>query len=322
MPPELGRSRIVGSGARAFVGGLRRLGYVVGAGSGERLLDRRGPYGCGAHAGQPDTGRAYATVVPLHERGHPDYGPVLRPPSELLVRPAGVRAELGDSDLRHYLLSTEISKEVVLEELPGRDSPLPIGAFDDQGSFERGDHARHIPGGVTMRQGAPDGPPVLDRGIAQETRGITDNPAVLVDQLVVVYVAVPGQGADGQVVALVADVAQVLQAVQIDQDRGRGQPEPHERYERMPTSDEPCIIPVMAQELYSVVDRLGDLVVEGYRMHYASPPSCLTSAPRDSSEASACLSPACWPWAFWIAFQTRIGEAGMSMCVTPKGVSA
>src|SRR5919199_2336100 len=134
---------------------------------------------------------------------------------------------------------------------------------------------------------------MLNRGVTQEPGGVAEDAAVLVYQLVFKDLAVPGQGSDGQVVALVPDVAQVVQLTQVDQSRRNRQPESHERYEGVSPGQEPGVLSVLAQELYGVVYRLGDLVVERCRVHYSSPPSCLTSAPRASSEASACLSPDC-----------------------------
>src|SRR3954447_13179865 len=95
-----------------------------------------------------------------------------------------------------------------------------------------------------------------------------------------------GEGADGQVVALVPDVAKVLQPIQVDQHGRRGQPEPHDWYEGVPARYKLCVLPVLLEQLYSVVDRLGDLVVEGYRYHWLLLPSCLTSASRVPNAAS------------------------------------
>ena len=67
---------VVGRGFGA-VGGARRS---VGSRSatGHSHLHRRGPYGCGAHVHQRDTGASLG-------HHHPDDGPVLGPSVELLV---------------------------------------------------------------------------------------------------------------------------------------------------------------------------------------------------------------------------------------------
>src|SRR3712207_3864233 len=103
---------------------------------------------CGG-AGIPDVSFP-APFRPPHNRRYTHYRPVLRPASELLVRPAGVRAEFGHPDLRYYLLRLKGREEIILEELSGRHSALAVGALDNQGSFERGHYARHISRGVAV----------------------------------------------------------------------------------------------------------------------------------------------------------------------------
>ena len=237
-------------------------------------------------------------LLSLHHGRDADDGPVLRAAAELLVSPAGVRAELRNPDLRHDLLLVQVGHQVVLEEVGGLDRPLPVRSLDDQLAFERADDARQVARGVAVGEGAADGPAMLDRGVSQEAGGEGEDAAVLLDQGVVVHVAVAGKGADGEVVALVAHVAQVVEPVQVDQDRGRGEAQPHQRDQGVPAGDELGLVAVLTEELYGVVDRFGDLVVEGHRVHYASPPSCGALASSRSTPAS--------------------GEAGMSMCVTPK----
>ena len=61
-----------------------------------------------------------------------------------------------------------------------------------------------------MGQGSAEGTPVLDRGVSEQSGRVADDAAVLLNELVVVYVAMAGEGADGQVVTLVPNVAQVL----------------------------------------------------------------------------------------------------------------
>ena len=54
---------------------------------------------------------------------------------------------------------------------------------------------------------------------------------------------------------------------QVDQDRGRGEAEAHQRDQGVPAGDELGLVAVLAEKLYGVVDRFGDLVVEGHRDH-------------------------------------------------------
>jgi hypothetical protein len=118
-----------------------------------------------------------------------------------------------------------------------------------------------------MSQSAAKGSPVLDRRIAQKAGGIAEDAAVLLDKLVVMDIAVSGEGADRQLVAILPNIAQVVQAVQVDKDSRSCEPEPHEWYQGVPSGYELGVLSVLAQELYGVVYRLGDLVVESYGNH-------------------------------------------------------
>ena len=88
---------------------------------------------------------------------------------------------------------------------------------------------------------------VLDRGITQQTGGPADDAAVLLDQVVEEQVAVAGHGAYGEVIAPVAHVAQVFQAAKVDEDRGRGQPEAHDRDEGVPAGQQLRVLAVLAE---------------------------------------------------------------------------
>ena len=98
------------------------------------------------------------------------------------------------------------------------------------------------------------GPTMLDRGVTEEASGKGEESAMLLDYGVVVHVAVARQGADGEVVALVVHVAQVVEPVQVDQDRGGGEAQPHQRDQGVSAGDELGLVAVLTEEFYGVVD--------------------------------------------------------------------
>ena len=61
-------------------------------------------------------------------------------------------------------------------------------------------------------------------------------------------VAVAGQGADGDVVAAVADVGQVAQPTHVDQHRRRGQAQLHQRQQRVPAGHELGLVAVLGEQ--------------------------------------------------------------------------
>ena len=95
---------------------------------------------------------------------------------------------------------------------------------------------------------------------------------MLLDERVVEHLAVAGEGADGQVIAFVVDVAQVVQPVEVDEDRGSREAQPHQRDQGVPAGYELRLVAVLTEKLYGVVDRLGYLVVEGYWLHLRNTP--------------------------------------------------
>ena len=60
-----------------------------------------------------------------------------------------------------------------------------------------------------MGQCTPEGPPVADLGVTHLGRGGRQQAGLAADQVADLHVAVPGQGADGQHVAVVAHVGEV-----------------------------------------------------------------------------------------------------------------
>ena len=95
----VGLGRQVGRRVGAVGGVLARgADRLVGAvGPGEGLLGGGGAHRHRAHVGEPDAGLGDRAVLPAHERGHPDDGPGLGDPAELLV---GVPPAVGSLGIR------------------------------------------------------------------------------------------------------------------------------------------------------------------------------------------------------------------------------
>src|SRR5947208_7851621 len=104
----------------------------------------------------------------------------------------------------------------------------------------------------------------------------------------------PRQRADRELLARVANVAQVVHAADVDEQRRASEPKTQQRNQRM-ASREQLRVFARAEQLDRLLRRLSDFVVERRGNHGA------TSS---------------------IARQTRSGVAGMSMLVTPRADSA
>src|SRR6185312_874652 len=83
----------------------------------------------------------------------------------------------------------------------------------------------------------------------------------------VLDVVVPGQGADCDVGALVVNVRQVVQAAQVDDHLGGGQPQLHQRQQRVTAGQELRVVAVFGREAERLFDRACPLVAERGRDH-------------------------------------------------------
>ena len=81
------------------------------------------------------------------------------------------------------------------------------------------------------------------------------------------HVAVAGHRADGEVIPFIADVVQVVYATEIDENRRGGEPELHYGEQAVAAGEELGLLAVLPEQLDSVVDGFGDLVVEGKGDH-------------------------------------------------------
>jgi hypothetical protein len=165
---------------------------------------------------------------------------------ELLVRPAGA-VEFGDPDLRQHLVGRQVRLKVVLEEIPGRNGPLAVRPPHDEGRVEGQQGGGQVGGGVAVADGAPDSAPVPDGRVPDERGRVGDEAAVLLQGRVALRVAVAGHRADGEAVALVADVVQVADAPEVDENRRGGEPELHDGEQAVATGEELGLVAVLAQ---------------------------------------------------------------------------
>ena len=79
---------------------------------------------------------------------------------------------------------------------------------------------------------AADGPAVADLGVAHLAGGVGQERYVLDRHGALFDVHVAGERTDGDVVPGVADVAQLVDAADVDQDAGLGQAQLHQRHSK------------------------------------------------------------------------------------------
>src|SRR5215472_5168953 len=86
------------------------------------------------------------------------------------------------------------------------------------------------------------------------------------------------QSANRDVAALVAYVAEVVQAADVNKRLRRGEPQLHQRQQRLPSGDVLGLIAVLVDERECLIDRPSPLVGKRCRNHRASPSLAAASA--------------------------------------------
>ena len=129
-----------------------------------------------------------------------------------------------------------------------------------------------------MGQCSTEGSTVADLGVADLRGGCGQQTDLAADQVAGLHIAVPGEGADGQHVTVLAHIGEVGQSTDVDHDRRGRQPVLHERQQGVPTCQELGLVAVLGEEGEGVLGRGGQLVFECDRDHRAPPAACRTAA--------------------------------------------
>ena len=171
----------------------------------------------------------------------------------------------GQPDLREQLGRPDHRLVRALVELASRDRPASGGRADDHRGADRGAHRRQVLGGIRLAQRPADRPAVTYDRVGDHLLGIVEDPVVLAEHRGVQQVGMPGHRADGDLVSLDADVAQVGQVVDVDQTVHVRDAQLHHREQAVPAGDDAGLGPVPFQEVEGVLDAGRAFVLEGRR---------------------------------------------------------
>jgi hypothetical protein len=116
---------------------------------------------------------------------------------------------------------------------------------------------------------SPGSSAVSNRPSKNSPAGISRRPArqLAADQAGVRHVVMGGEGPDRDVAVLLADVGELAEPADVDQHLGHGQPELHEREQRMAAGQEFRVIAALGGQAQGLVHRPGPLVGEGCGNH-------------------------------------------------------
>ena len=237
---------------------VRAAASVAVGAARQSLLDPASPQRRRAHTGETDLHASADTGG-----SDTDGGPVLFAAHVLQVRPG---RHLRDPNLGQHFLPLERSVERAGEELRRRDGSLPSCSSHDEVGVERQQDRGEIGGRVPVRNRAADRAAMTNLRVADQRGRVGDQRAMRSEHRVADERRVARERADRNPVTLLADVAQVVQAADVDEQRRPRDPQSHGRDERVPARQELRVL-VATEQLECLVDRSGALVVEGRRDH-------------------------------------------------------
>ena len=190
---------------------------------------------------------------------------------------------LGHPDLGEQLVGRERGLEEAPEEVRGRDLARAARALHDERRVEREQRGGKVGGGVAVRDRTADRAAVAHLVVADLRGDRAQHAALAREQVVGLDVAVPGERADRDVVAGVADVGEVAHPTDVDEHRRRRQPQLHQRQQRHAAGQQLGVVAVLDELRDRAVGRLGTHVVERGGDHFACVRICSAAASTDST---------------------------------------
>ena len=138
----------------------------------------------------------------------------------------------------------------------------PSRSARDELGVEREQDRGEVGGRVAVRDRAADRAAVAHLWVADERGGLSDQRAVLREHRIADELRVPGERADRDPVAVLADVAQLVEPADVDEQRRAREAQAQQGNERVPARQELRVL-VAAEQRDRLVDRPGPLVLEG-----------------------------------------------------------
>ena len=167
-----------------------------------------------------------------------------------------------------------------VEVLHGDDA-LALGAADDDLRLGGRADGREVLGGVGLAERPADRAAVAHDRVGDHVLGVAEERKVLGQQLGLEQIDVPRQRADPDLAALLADVGELRQTVDVDQVLGVGQPQLHHRQQAVAARDDARLGAEPLQRRDRALDARRTLVLECRRslQHVLLLPSGAGSSP-------------------------------------------
>ena len=243
---------------------------------------------------QPDRAERDARVGDLAAvdpdgRGCGGDRPVAGAALDLLVRAAGARAQ-RNPNLGEQLAVADRGHVGPDVKVLHRDHPLAAGAADHDLRLHRRADRREVLGRIRLAERAADRAAVAHDRIGDHVLGVAKQRQALGEQLGLQQIDVAGQRADSDLVALLPDVGELRQVVDVDQVRRVREPELHHRQQAVAARDDARLGAELLQRRDRALDAGRALVLEWRRGLQQS-----SSRPRPCGRGVACAVPRCRP---------------------------
>ena len=167
--------------------------------------------------------------------------PVAGAPLDLLVGAARPRLDL-EADLGEDLALLHRGRPRAEVELAHRHGPRSLGAGEHDRSLQRGADRGEILGRVGLAERAADRAAVAHDRVGDHQLGVAEDREPLQQQLGLEQLDVAGERADRDLVALLADVLQLREVVDVDQPRRLREPQLHHRQQAVAAGDDPRVL--------------------------------------------------------------------------------
>ena len=172
-----------------------------------------------------------------------------------------------DAGLHQKLVLGELGLVEPVEEGPRGDRPPPAPARQHERGVERHRAGRQFGGGVGERDAAAEGAAVADRGMGDMRHGVRDQRQMFGHKRRRQHLGMAGERADPHRPVLQRDAFQRVDAVDVDQEAGLGEPHVQRRHQALAAGEDAGFALMLRKKLQDAVEAFRPDIGEARRLH-------------------------------------------------------
>ncbi len=134
-----------------------------------------------------------------------------------------------------------------------------------------------ISGGVGVSERTAEGATMANLWVTDLGGGVRQQRRMFSDEIAGLDGPVLGQRADGEMIAGIVDVGQVIEAADVDHHRRVGETKLHHGKQRVATGHEFRLVTVLGESSQRLIGRTGPDIVERDRNHFEPPAAVITA---------------------------------------------